>query len=317
MFRAFFVSSLLAFWPALAWSQGPAGPAVTGRGTAESKRPAEALRVQVDLLASGPDLKAALARFRVRREAARAGLAGLGAAAEAIQVGEPVILVDKTDCQLKKEIAAGELGPDPGRRAGLEAEPPGTFVLVAAPLRADIALRVGSPEDVLVAAHALQEKIRQADLGGTRELVPASESAAPGQLQEPEKPCACAGKPGRPSFLFVRRVSPEERGRMLAEAFAKAKGAAGRLAQAAGAELGPLHLLRDDSQRTLDIRPLGDLLGPAGGPGLVAPPPTLVPVDEAEQSPDEAVGLQPGQVTLAVSVTAAFAVEARKEAAGK
>ena len=47
-------------------------------------------------------------------------------------------------------------------------------------------------------------------------------------------------KPGEPRFLFVARLSPQDRQTALADAFAKAKLQAAELAKAAGAGLGPM-----------------------------------------------------------------------------
>src|SRR5438045_617574 len=76
---------------------------VSANGTAEVKRPAEALRVQVELVAKGKDLPEALARLKDRREAARKQLAALGAAADAVEIGEPVLGGDKSAQQQQME----------------------------------------------------------------------------------------------------------------------------------------------------------------------------------------------------------------------
>src|SRR5262249_39977119 len=69
-------------------AQEPPAGTVTGQGSADVKRLPEILRIQVEVLAKGKDLKEALARLKERREAAQARLLALGAPKTAVVFGE-------------------------------------------------------------------------------------------------------------------------------------------------------------------------------------------------------------------------------------
>jgi hypothetical protein len=55
-------------------------------------------------------------------------------------------------------------------------------------------------------------------------------------------------KPGEPQFVFVARISEEDRRQAMTEAFAKAQASAARVAAAAGKELGELAHLQSNSR---------------------------------------------------------------------
>src|SRR5437879_3790859 len=97
-------------------------------------------------------------------------------------------------------------------------------------LRVDFPLGAGTADERLLKVHELQGKIRSMELGAR------PDSASP--------TCNCGCK-GEPLFLFVAKVSTEERTRALAHAYAQAKEAAGRLALASRAELGALQSLME------------------------------------------------------------------------
>src|SRR5260370_41864196 len=75
----------------------PATGTVTGQGTFELKRQPEHLRVQVDVLAKGKDVKEALAKLREQRQAAQKQLEALGFDPKSIDFGEPKITTEKSD----------------------------------------------------------------------------------------------------------------------------------------------------------------------------------------------------------------------------
>jgi hypothetical protein len=212
---------------------------VSANGTFEARRPADALRVQVDLLAKGKTLPEALARLKDRREAARKQLASLGAAAEAVEIGEPVTGGEKGGQQQMERMMArmqvrdGRTAPKPK-----QAVP----VIVTAALKVDLPLQGTDPEAMLLAATALQEKVRAADLGGLKEVEKPSPQEAELLEEMGVTGEANPGEPkrGEPVFLFVARFPAADRDRATAEAFQRAKKEAGRLAKAAGADLGGL-----------------------------------------------------------------------------
>src|ERR1700736_3021940 len=90
--------------PAFAGSPQPSDSTVAATGTAVLRRQPDLLRVQVDLLAKGKDLKEALAKLKTRQEAARARLAGLKPIPGSIETGDPVLNTGKNDRQRLLEI---------------------------------------------------------------------------------------------------------------------------------------------------------------------------------------------------------------------
>src|SRR5208282_3769298 len=80
---------------------------VTGHGTVELERAPESLRVQVDVLAKGKDVKEALARLKERRESAQVHLEGLGAPAPSFMFTRAVIGDEKTERQKQMEMMMG------------------------------------------------------------------------------------------------------------------------------------------------------------------------------------------------------------------
>src|SRR5262245_57665004 len=74
----------------------------------EIKRQPNTLRVQVEVMAKGKDLKEALGKLKERREAVKQQLATLGATKDAIEFGEPSAGSGKTDRQRELERLVNE-----------------------------------------------------------------------------------------------------------------------------------------------------------------------------------------------------------------
>lgn len=226
---------------------GVAEGAVTGIGVVSINRQPERMRVQIILQAKGSTLKEALAALKTRSDSARKQLTALGADKDSIKLDGPRIgsgaqndnqnqmrrMQMRMMAQMKKQAGAKEPKkdvPDP--------------VLVTATIKAELKLDAKAPDDLLLASHALQEKIRAADLGGTKEgdkLSPEEEEL----LEEQQGEMMNFGndneaKPGEPVFFFVSKISEADRDKAMAEAFQKAKAQAQRMAKAAGIELGAL-----------------------------------------------------------------------------
>ncbi len=296
--------------PVVGQAPGASEGTVTGQGSVEIKRQADVLRVQVDLLARGKDPKEALAKLKERREAAKTQLAALGADKQAISIGEPAISADTSDSRRQMQMMVMQR-----MRAGLgkakkpdktKTSPP---VTVTATLKADLPLKGTGVEEALVAAHQLQEKIKSADLAGMKELEQLK--ADDEELAEEMAEADMMGmynqgqpRPGEPVFLFVAKVTEQERDKALAEAFQKAKREAGRLARAAGAELGTLGNLHSSSQSSS-----GDATNPYDYGRYMQVARMSGLGGDGEESATEAVGAQPGQVSLRISVTASFSLK--------
>lgn len=305
--RRFLLASLLSCSFLAAPALGQEAGQVSGSGSVEIKRPAEFLRMQVELTAKGKDLKEALTKFKERREAVAAQLAALGVAKSDVHFGETAVTSAMTDRQRQMEMMVmqrrGGRKPDPKNK---QPDP----VVVGATLKADLPVRGGSAEELLLTSHALQEKIKAADLGGLKdpEKLSAKEEELAEEMQEMGRMMQEAGqsRPGEPTFLYVCKIPAAERDKALKEAYKKAADQAARLAQAAGAELGPLASLSSHSQvdandATSEMNPYYTRAvrafmsrGAEGG---------------GEDDPDEAVGPTPGKVSLRVTVNAAFQIK--------
>ena len=120
-----------------------------------------------------------------------------------------------------------------------------TPVKVTADLTAQWKLTPGTPEELLRTVHPLQEKIRKADVGGTK--VATAPTPEEQELQEEVGdqgmgPYGADGeqKPGEPDFVFTSRISDDEYDAALAKAFQDARQQAARLAKAADTQLGTI-----------------------------------------------------------------------------
>lgn len=230
-------------------SGGP--PSVSGSGAATIERQAETLRMNVELLSKGKDLKDALAKLAERRKAAEEQLKKLGADAKSIKFGEPQISAAQNNPQIQMMMQQRMMMRQQqrgGRRAAAKpaVAPPVTVTL---PLVAGWAIKADSPEQLLLASHALEEKIKAADLAGrtaAEELSP-EEAELAEEAEEDESMTYMNGqeapKPGEPRFVYVSQISAADRDKAYAEAFERAKASADRLAKAASAELGALQHL--------------------------------------------------------------------------
>jgi hypothetical protein len=125
-------------------------------------------------------------------------------------------------------------------------------VLVSCTLKAEFPLSASCHEELLLTGHALEEGMKAADLGGTKDLKQAS--AQDEELAQEDAADMMMGfggegglQPGEPVFLYFSKISEEERAKALAQAFHRAKAQAGQLARAAGVELGTLYHLEDSS----------------------------------------------------------------------
>jgi len=203
-----------------------------------------------------------------------------------------------------------------GRRPAAKKEEVKPPVSVSTTLSAHWPLKAVSGEQLLIAATALQDKIKAADLAGMKEqskLSPeeqelADELAAEqtGMYSGDETP-----KPGEPLFMFVASISADERDKLLAEGFKKAKDHAGRLAKAAGAELGLLRTLGDNELDASDEALMND---PFAGSNSNYRMMQMMRASRGGLSPEElseAVGSQPGKVIYRVMVTASFDLKVR------
>lgn len=283
---------------------------VTGNGVAVIKRQPEVMRMQVELSAKGKTAEEALAKLKARREAAEKKLLELGAEKKSIVRGEPRIVAANTDRQRQMEMMVAERmrasGKKPAKKT--ETEP----VNISASLSIEWPLNGKTGEELMIATHGLTEKVRAADLAGTKK----SATTSAEEEEAAEEAAALADRyngsnqpsPGEPRFVFLARITPEEESKAMADAFAKAKAQALQLSHAAGAELGPLKSVRGDAT-----------------PGNSADDYLGMGMDNSEyyyrymqmqqrvmnmsdDGPQEAANLEPTSVMHAVRISATFAL---------
>lgn len=291
----------------LAYAQ--ATPAmVSGTGVATVERPAQIMRMQIELSATAPTLKQALAALKDRREAAQAQVETLGADKSTLKFGQVALRNDPNDQRQQMERVVRSR---PGRRPGKDGKTPAvpTSQTVAVGLTADWPVAKGTAEQVLLAVNEIQTKVEAADLAGIKEkksLTPEEEELAEEMAQMHDRYGQEAQQPGKPQFLFIAKITDAERDKALADAFAKAKAQAARTAKAAGAELGGLLRVSDQAAG------LGGFdESDYGGFGSSYDSYTMARVQRAammagRMDEDEAMSVQPGAIPVRISVTAAF-----------
>jgi uncharacterized protein YggE len=311
--------SKITKWPALVClfltslpssrAQAPQEGFVTGTGTVEIKRLPELVRIHVNVLAKGKDLKEALAKLKERQEAAKLKLTALGATKETIQAGDPGVTSEKSDRQLEMERMVGERIRDRGgKKPAKDKEAPP--VVVGLTLRAELPIKAASVEDLLVQFQALKEKVIAADLGGLKEMQKlspkeeelAEENERPDRYREDDEP-----RKGEPQLLFVCKIPEEDRSKALADAFSKAKREAGRLAKAAGADLGALRHVQDQAAGG-SYDDMEERMARYYSRNSISYRQSMT--DAVDEGPAEAVGTRAGKVTLRIVVSASFAVKA-------
>lgn len=217
---------------------------VSASGRVHLQRVPTHLRMYLQVSGRGKTLEEALAALKERREIVSAQLDKLGADKTSI-VFTPPSTDDTAVAQQKRMemMIVQRLGNRGAKKGTKTVKPPVSMVsmlTVQWPLSGD------SPEKLLLAADDLCEKIKAADLGGSKEAVklsPEEQEVAEEMAAEIARNSGSEQevmKPNEPHFVFVSRLSAADRQQALADAFAKAKAQAAELAKAAEAELGSL-----------------------------------------------------------------------------
>jgi hypothetical protein len=208
---------------------------IAASGKFHLQRPPTHLRMYVQLTGKGKTLEEALAALGQRREAATAKLEKLGVDKKSIAFTPPGVDESAAAQQRQMEAMLAQ------RRAKKPAKPVKPPVTVTTILSAAWPLTGDTAEKLLLAAEAVREKVKSAQLNvGKEKLSPeeqelVEEAARNNGIDESQQ-----NKPEEPHFLFVAWLSPSDRQAALASAFAKAKTQAEELAKAAGAGLGPM-----------------------------------------------------------------------------
>jgi uncharacterized protein YggE len=284
--------------------RGEAGN-VQASGTATIKKKSDTLRVYVAIEAKGKDYKEALKNLQTRKSDAQDKLKKLGAGEAQIKFTDPRVMTSETDPrrrQMEMMIRQRMSGQARTAKKPKVAKP----MVVATGLTAEWPLGGATPEALLLAAVDLQAKIKDANLGGTKgaaeekseeEEEMDDEASGMANFNSDEE----AARPGEPRFAYVGKITAKERAAALEEAFGKAKDNATLLATAAGAKLGSLKYMSGGVGGDSDY-----VDDPYGRQAYMQMMRSMQQVQTTSDSTSEAVGAQPGDVQLKVSVSASF-----------
>jgi hypothetical protein len=164
-------------------------------------------------------------------------------------------------------------------------------------------------DEFLILAQDLQTRIKAADVvpkGAKPNLTPEEQE----ELEEQAMMGDAAGQMQQqgPVFLYVSKVSPEDRAKLTADAFAKAREDAARLAKAAGAQLGPIRQLTSTAAEDADQAYSGQMDPFAYARAMYG---GVQPHPAGDTDAAEATATHPGKVTYRVTVSASFSIQPR------
>ena len=222
--------------------QGAGRPAISASGTSIVQRKPTQLRLYMQLQVKGKTLDDALAKLKERREAATAQLETLKADKKSIVFGAPSVGAQQSSRRQQIEAMVMAQMRSRGKKAPKGLKVPQTVTLTCT-LTAHWPLEAQSPEQLLLLTQGIQEKIKAADLSGSKEaekLSPEEEEFEEEATQMMNQYNEEAKSAGQANFVFVAILPKEEREKAMAEAFANAKKQAAELAKAAGVNIGPL-----------------------------------------------------------------------------
>lgn len=292
------------------WVQGAqnSGSTVAGVGQVTIQPKPSAIRMHIELVAKGKTLEEALGNLRDRREAALVQLEALRADMDSVEVDPPRVSGQQSAQKRQMEMMLMERMRSRGGKVPPGIQAPKSYAVSAA-LSVEWPLKVDDAERLLMAAEVLREKIKEADLAGTKD----AEKLSPEEEELAEEMAGMSSrygeeevKPGEPHFVYVAEISDAERDKAMADAFAKAKVQAGRLAQAASVKLGTLVGLSGGGGGQTDLgessfgyqqrQYLQRLMGAQGEA-------------YADDSANEAVSTGPDSLHFKFTVTATFSLE--------
>lgn len=274
----------------------PASVSATGHATLK-KRP-DILRAAIVLQSHGKDVAEAISKLHQLRDQTKTKLTTAGAAEASIQFSDPengaggAMTPQQRQMQMMQDMQRGNRKP---------AAPQG--VTLSCTVTAEWPFTAASPDEALVLAAALQEKIKgalPAATGEKKALTPeeqelAEEAAAQNNGGDP------GPKPGEPSFVYVYKLTDADKAKLRADAFASAKNQAGNLAAAAGKSLGPVHEISSGAIPAQSDNPYANYMAMMNGGGDASGQPN--------EDTSEATGATPTSVSYALNVSASFALQ--------
>lgn len=294
------LSALFCGLAVVASAQAEAPGTVNATASASVKLAPQSLRVQLDLVAQNKDLKTALAQLKERRDAAQLAIVGLGFEKGAVTFSNPRTISASTQQQQMRRFQMRQRG----RKAKKSQESP---AVVSLTMKATMPLKSTDVDSALLLASSLVEKIRAADLSGSKAAEKSEEEEEADEQQEMEMMMSGGErKPTDPFVVFVSRISSKDMEKTMATAFARAKAQADSLARAAGAKVGELTQLSatPGSQYGMEGIDPSDyqMMHQMGLRSLGA-------VSESEDDDGkEAIGIRPDNVRYSANVSVAFSL---------
>jgi uncharacterized protein YggE len=140
---------------------------VSGTGVVTISRPTETMRLQIAIMGRGATLKDALKALKERVEDAKGELEDLGADKATIKVESSKIMEVQNNPQQQMQMMMMQRMKQAGKASKRATVAPP--VIVTAMLTAEWKLTAKDPEELLLAVNPLQEKIKAADLSGSKE----------------------------------------------------------------------------------------------------------------------------------------------------
>jgi len=270
---------------------------VVATGTAVIERQPTTLRVQQMITAEGKTAKEALDKLKERETAARSKLAKMGVTESSVSFADPAPQEEDQRQQMQRMIQM---------RTGRSPKTPkaAASVKLFTTLKAEWPLKARNGDDLLLESQDIQDKVKGADLGGDKtNLTPEQQEAAEEAqgMENDNQP-----NPREPLFVFVSKLTDDDRDKAEAEAFHKASKEAARLAKAGGGQLGALRLIASRAAPALFNGYRGGFYD--GGYRQQALYNMMNGQDE-EDAPLEAVGTQPGKVAYRVTISVSYALK--------
>jgi uncharacterized protein YggE len=275
-----------------------AAPNVTGNGASQVKLPPQVLRMQMLVAAQGKDLKEGLTNLKAMEAAVGQKLAAMGAAPGDVHWGDATVEAANSDRQ-RQMARMAQVRTRGGQQPTTSPAEPTEPVKVLATLRVDFPLTGQNNDELLQAAHDFQTKIKEASLAAPKTAAEAEEAE-----EDESNSSNGAPPPGTPYFEYVHKVTDEERAKATADAFARARDDAARLAKAAGAELGPVQSLSDQVTSGAEGE---EMYGGSAAERWMYSEMQEHRINSSGAG--EVIGPQPGDVSLQVAVVAAFALK--------
>ncbi len=278
---------------------------ITGSGKATLKAMPERMRLSINLSSRGDDIDKALTALQDRIDASKIQLKTLGAIEDSIQSTSPKIDTQKS---AQHEQMRSQLMESLGR-AGRSDDQAGvnTMVMLSSSLSAEWDLSGLSNKELLVKTFKLQKQVRDAKLAGddTGAELSAEEQELLEEAQMFGRYSSRMEEEGGPEFFFYSKIKKVDYENALKSAVASSRKQAEKLAAAAGLKLGPLEGLRMEEDFEYGFEYAG--YGYGGRSNLQGL--SKFQEQQADRDVPLAVGIEAGELTLTIEVSAGFGVE--------